>query len=71
MSQLDEYSKFIEYNIEKAAPQGYKRIKTNLIYDIRLDGRHKARCVPDAHLTDMPIDSVYSGVVSLRGLRIK
>lgn len=34
------------------------------------DGRHKARLVADGHLTDMPLDSVYSGVVSLRGLRI-
>ena len=34
------------------------------------DGRHKARLVADGHLTDTPIDSVYSGVVSLRSLRI-
>ena len=26
--------------------------------------------VADGHLTDIPVDSVYSGVVSLRGLRI-
>jgi hypothetical protein len=26
--------------------------------------------VADGHLTDIPLESVYSGVVSLRGLRI-
>ena len=26
--------------------------------------------VADGHLTDVPLDSVYSGVVSLRGLRM-
>ena len=34
------------------------------------DGRHKVRCIADGHLTDIPIDSVYSRVVSLRGLII-
>ena len=33
------------------------------------DGRHRARVVADGHLTDVPTESVYSGVVSLRGLR--
>ena len=41
-----------------------------LIFDVKHDGRHKARMVADGHLTDIPVDSVYSGVVSLRGLRI-
>ena len=34
------------------------------------DGRHKARLVADGHLTDAPLTSVYSGVVSLRGIRL-
>ena len=34
------------------------------------DGRHKARLVAGGHLTDTPIDSVYSSVVSLRGIRV-
>jgi hypothetical protein len=37
---------------------------------VKHDGRHKARLVADGHLTDVPVDSVYSGVVSLRALRI-
>ena len=33
------------------------------------DGRYKARLVPDGHLTEAPLSSIYSGVVSLRGIR--
>ena len=32
------------------------------------DGRHKDRLVADRNLTDVPLSSVYSGVVSLRGI---
>ena len=41
----------------------------HLIYAVKHDGRFKARLVAGGHLTDTPIESVYSGVVSLRGLR--
>ena len=34
------------------------------------DGRHKARLVADGHLTDVPLESVYSGVVSLKGFHL-
>ena len=34
------------------------------------DGQHKARLVADGHLTDIPVDSVHSGVVTLRGFRL-
>ena len=34
------------------------------------DGRHKSRCVAGGHLTDIPIESVYSEIVSLRGFKM-
>ena len=40
------------------------------MFDIKHDGRHKARLVADGHLTDEPDDSVYSSVVSLHDLRL-
>jgi Reverse transcriptase (RNA-dependent DNA polymerase) len=40
------------------------------VFDVKHDGRHKARLVADGHLTNIPLDSVYSGVVSLRGFRL-
>ena len=36
----------------------------------KFDGRHKARLVADGHLTPEPIENIYSGVVSLRNLRL-
>ena len=41
-----------------------------MIYDVKHDGRYKARLVTGGHLTEVNIDSVYSGVVSLRGIRL-
>ena len=34
------------------------------------DGRYKARLVANGHLTREPVESLYSGVVSLRSLRL-
>jgi len=69
LAQLHEYNTFQDLGHKAAAPQGYKKIRTHLVFNCKHDGRHKARMVADGHLTAVPIDSVYSGVVSLRGLR--
>ena len=54
----------------KVAPSGYKKIRIHLVFEVKHDGRHRARLVADGHLTLVPAESVYSGVVSLRGVRI-
>jgi len=48
----------------------YKKIRVHVVYAVKHDGRHKARLVAGGHLTETPIDSVYSSVVSLRGIRL-
>ena len=66
-----EYEAFIDkgkFSIEKI-PDGYKLIKVHMVFDVKPDGRHRGRLVADGHLTDIPLESVYSGVVSLKGLR--
>ena len=70
--QLDEYETFEDAGDSKttSAPKGYTKITVHLVFDVKHDGRHKVRCVAGGHLTEIPLDSVYSGVVSLRGLRI-
>ena len=67
MEQLHEYECFLDYGVhgKSTPPEGYKKIKVHLVFDVKHDGQHKARCVGNGHLTDIPIDSVYSGVVSL------
>ena len=42
---------------------------STLVFDVKHDGRHKARFVAGGHLTQVPLDAIYSGVVSLRSLR--
>jgi hypothetical protein len=70
MQQLHQYKAFKDIGKGTAPPEGYKVIKVHLVYACKHDGRHKARLIVDGHLTDIPFDSVYSGVVSLRGLRM-
>ena len=72
LDQIDEYDTFKDLGHKSKAkpPPGHKKIRVHLVFDIKHDGRHKARLVADGHLTDVPLESVYSGVVSLRGFRL-
>lgn len=45
--------------------KGCKKIRVHFVFDVKHDGRHKARLVADGNLTEVPLSSVYSGVVSL------
>ena len=46
-------------------PKGYNIIIVHLVFAVKFDGRHR-----DGHLTPEPIESIYSGVVTLRNLRL-
>jgi hypothetical protein len=70
MQQLLEYKTFMDIGIDVPLPPDFTRIRVHLVYAVKHDGRHKARLVADGHLTDIPLESVYSGVVSLRGIRL-
>jgi hypothetical protein len=70
LKQIDEYSTFTDLGLRGIPPQGYKKIRVHMVYDVKHDLRRKARLVADGHLTQVPLDSVYSSVVSLRGLRM-
>lgn len=71
LEQLGKYEAFLDLGVDAPPPdKSYTLIRVHLIYAVKHDGRHKARLVADGHLTDIPVDSVYSGVVSLRGLRL-
>ena len=52
------------------APDGYQHIRSRMIYDCKHDGRHRARYVAGGHLTDIPLDSCYSGVVAMEDVRM-
>ena len=52
------------------APPNHQKIRVNLIFAVKYNGRHKARLVADGSLTPEPAENIYSGVVSLRHLRL-
>jgi len=70
MIQLDDYNTFKNLGKGAKPPDGYKKIRVHLVFKIKHDGHHKSRLVADGHLTEIPLESVYSGVVSLHGLRL-
>ncbi len=79
MDQIHEYHVFkdhgkahIDNKTRKVlnAPKDHQKIRVHLIFAVKHDGRHKARLVAGGHLTPDPIDSIYSGVVSIRSLRL-
>jgi hypothetical protein len=71
IKQINEYGAFTDvgYPDKTKPPDCYKKTRMHFRVVVKRDGRHKARLVTNGHLTDVPQDSVYSGVVSLRGSR--
>ena len=70
ISKIDQYDTFEDRGPKGKPPNGFKRITLHMVYDVKHDGRMRARLVADGHKTETPLESVYSGVVSLRGLRL-
>ena len=70
LRQIDDYQVFTDLGLKGIPPPGYKKIRVHMVYDVKHDLKRKARLVADGNLTQVPIDSVYSSVVSLRGLRL-
>ena len=68
LSQIDEYESFIDKGEGYDPGKEYKKIRVHMVYAVRHDGRHKAHLVAGGHLTETPIDSIYSSVVSLWGI---
>jgi Reverse transcriptase (RNA-dependent DNA polymerase) len=69
-NQLHEYSTFEDQGLHVPTLEGYTKIPTHFVYDVKHDARHKSRMVAGGHCTEMPVDSVNSGVVTLAGVRI-
>ena len=76
LSQIHEYKVLKDtgkaqfHNGKAVTPDGFQKIRVHFVYAVKHDGRFKARLVADGHLTKEPVESIYSGVVSLRSLRM-
>jgi len=69
MTQLHEYKPFKDLGKGAKVPEVYWKIRVHLVFDVKHDhGQHKSQLVADGHLTEVPLDSIYSGVVFLQGL---
>ena len=76
LTQIHEYKVFKDtgkaqfHNGKLVTHDGFQKIRVHFVYAVKHDGRFKARLVADGHLTKEPVESIYSGVVSLRSLRM-
>jgi len=68
--QLDEYQTFCDLGKGAKAPPGYKWICCHLVFDVKHDDQHKTQLVAGGHMTNVPLENVYSGVISLRSLQL-
>lgn len=70
LTQILEYGTFNNYGWGGTAPEGHKRIKVHFVYACKHDGHHKSCLVAGGHLTNTPINLVYSSIVSLKGMQM-
>ncbi len=70
MTQLNKYKTFKDLGKVAKALEGYRKIRVHLVFDVKHDGQHKSRLVAGGHLTEVPLDSIYSSVVSLQELHL-
>jgi hypothetical protein len=67
-THIDDYNTFLMdkgHHTKVNAPSGHNKIRVHLIIDVKHDDRHKTRLVADGRLTDITLESVDSGVISL------
>ena len=77
IEQIKEYHVFKDFgkaaydkNTITNASKGHQKIRVHFVFDVKHCGKFKARLVADGHLTKEPMETVYSGVVSIRNLRL-
>ena len=70
IKQLFDYKTFKDLGLGAGTPENYKQIWCHFVYDIKHDGRYKARLVAGRHLTEPNKDQAYSGIVSLQSMRL-
>ena len=76
LTQIHEYKVFKDtgkaqfHNGKAVTPDGFQKIRVHFVYAVKHDDRFKARLVADGHLTKEHVESIYSGVVPLRSLRM-
>ena len=61
---------FIKHDSLETIPKDYKFIPVHYVFDVKYDGRRKARLVAGGHSTSPDTSEIYSGVVSIEHVRL-
>ena len=70
LKQLSDYKTYRSIGRSARVPEGYQQIPLRWVFDVKQSLKRKARLVARGDKTEPPRDSVYSGVASMRSLRI-
>ena len=69
INEINSFGTFRETTPEDNLDE-YKKIPYHIVFDVKFDGRRKARLVADGNHTTMGKDDIYSGVVGLDTVRL-
>ena len=67
---MGDYRVYKDLTKHVSVPEGCINMCVYLIFDAKHMSQHCGRLVANGHLTNIPVDSVYYGVVLLRGFRL-
>ena len=70
VDELNSLHSFRSIGRKAPTPRGYTRIPVFFVYAVKETGRYKSRLVAGGHVLPPPIESVYSGVISLMSIRL-
>mmetsp|Transcript_20329 Transcript_20329/g.42624 ORF Transcript_20329/g.42624 Transcript_20329/m.42624 type:complete len:1867 (-) Transcript_20329:137-5737(-) len=70
LKQLQSYRTFRDLGKGANPEEGFHKIGVQFVFDVKSDGRRKARLVARGDHTPEPEEAVYSSVAALRSLRI-
>ena len=65
VNKILEYETFKDWGM-RPPPKDYKKITAHIVFDVKYDGRKRARLVGGGHLTEPTDDVSYSGIALLQ-----
>lgn len=67
--RIAEYDTFHALGGLGDVPPGYTKIPYHFVFDVKFDGRRKARLVAGGNKVEPPKDDTYSGVIGMEAIR--
>eukprot|EP00957_Ditylum_brightwellii_P210375 15364898-Ditylum_brightwellii.AAC.2 len=70
MDKTCKYKAFKSLGKGGRKPKDHVMIPVHLVYNVKQDGRHKARLVKGGYMTGPNNDTYYSSIISLRAMMV-